>query len=182
MREVLLRSGPVFVPRDESRPRGLHLSALVRAALQEAGLDPGEWPEEKRLLAMQIGLAWEDWYGPRIPNAVYHPGSLLHEDVWFSPDALDLDRRILHEIKTTSRSPRKPSKSPFRYLPWNLQVQGYLWCLGEGEWTKAQIHVLHVGQPPAPELEVWEAEFEPFELRRTWKNVLEPMKAKAEKE
>lgn len=181
-REILLRSGPMPAARDDSRPRGLHLSALVRAAMREAGLSPVEWPEEKRLLAMQIGLAWEDWYGPKIEGAIYHPGSLLHDDVWFSPDALDLENRILHEIKTTSRRPRNPSESPFRNLYWNLQVQGYLWCLGEGEWMRARIHVLYVGQPPAPELEVWEAEFEPFELCRTWKNILEPMKAKAERE
>lgn len=178
----MLFSGPVREPRDPARPRGLHLSALVRAAMREAGIQAPEWPDDKRTLAMQIGRAWEDWYGPRIDGAIYHPGSLLYGDVWFSPDAIDFDQCIIHEIKTTSRTPRKPSQSPFRRLDWSLQVQGYLWCIGEGEWTRARIHLLYVGQPPAPELEVWEAEFDPCELRRTWKMILEPMKAKAERE
>lgn len=185
MKERLLRSGPVPSKRDPERPSGLHLSALVRAALKEAGLDNnyGTWPEERRLLAMQIGLAWEDWYGPRLDGVIYHPGSMLCDDVWFSPDAIDMDHLILHEFKTTSRMPR--GQSPFRQLSWNLQVQGYLWCMsqmGLGEWTVAQLHVLYVGQPPAPVLEVWQAEYEAFEIRRTWKNVLEPMKPKAELE
>jgi hypothetical protein len=179
----LIRQGPLELGRDPGRPAGIHLSSLVHAAIERAGAgyrNSGGPPDERLRLAMQIGLAWEDWYGPRIEGAIYHPGSLLYEDVWYSPDALDMDRLILHEIKTTSRTPR--GQDPFQTLRWNLQVQGYLWCLGQGEWTRAQIHVLYLGQPPAPVLEVWEREYGVEELKRTWYQVLEPMKEFVEAE
>jgi len=155
--------------RDPGRPRGVHLSGVIRAALQACHMDPyGDTPDAASQLRMAVGLAWEDWYGPRIPNAIYHPGTLFSNRVYFSPDAIDLDNRILHEIKTTTSAVKPPTEN----LYWNLQLQGYLWCLGEGEWTRARMHVLHIGRQY--QLAIWDVEYSPEELKQTWKNILEP--------
>jgi len=162
------------LPPPHGRPPGVHMSGVIRAALMAARAWPyeqdGAERSESSQLSMAVGLAWEDWYGPQIPGVVYHPGALFFEGVWFSPDALDLDNLVLHEIKTTT----KHEATPRSVLHWDLQLRGYLWALGEGEWRRAVLHVLHVGQPPLPELRIWEVEYEYEELRDTWKTVLSP--------
>lgn len=121
-----------------------------------------EEPSARSVCRMALGLAWEEWYGPRRFGDLYHPGEFEFDGVYFTPDAVDWEQRTVYEIKTTQKGDPNPERQPH----WLLQVQGELWAIGQGEWTRAEFHVLRVSYPQ--EVLIWGLQFSPVELRRVW--------------
>lgn len=166
---------------DAKRTSGLHVSGLIRALAVRAGkldadevvTDPGPSGFGKVTeLRMAMGLAWEDWLSRQIPGMEYHPGEFECDGIVFSPDGLDLDNRRLHEFKVTWKSANGGIDKQFMWL---LQCQAYLWGLGLGDWTQAWLHVYYVcgdySKPITPLYRVYQCDFEPIELRETWKTL-----------
>jgi len=151
-----------------NRSSGVHLSGVIRAMMADMGR---KWASEEEpghdgLCRMALGLAWEEWYGPLAFGGDYHPGEFEFDGILFTPDAVDWERRIVYEIKTTS----KRSTSPEASLHWLLQVKGELWAIGRGEWRRAGFHVLQLSPPQR--IDIWGLEFDPDDLDRTWRMIL----------
>jgi hypothetical protein len=107
---------------------------------------PEEVGDDGTLMRIVMGYAWEDWLGPRIENAVYHPGEFCLDDIYGTPDAIGFDADggyLLHEIKGTFKSSRKDITS---VRLWMWQAMAYLKMMAAryGELcTKAVFHPLH---------------------------------------
>lgn len=164
MRVCNLGQAAIGFPK-ANRASGVHLSGLIQAVMQAMGK---YWPEERTHESdcrMAMGLAWERYYAEYCmdPGWHYQPGEFEFEGIYFNPDMIDWKRRVVGEVKTTSRRPPLNMESQTRWL---LQLQGELWAIGRGEWLDAEVHVLHI-QYPQQSL-VYGLRFEPEELERTW--------------
>lgn len=99
------------------RSVGIHLSGIIRCIATESGILKPEWAEELSLVDTRViedpvaiarismGLAWEEWYiHTQLPEVVDHPGEMLLDGVYMTPDGeelttLILDGRLHHELK-----------------------------------------------------------------------------------
>lgn len=114
---------PSLYPRSD----GVHLSGIIRCIATDAGILKPEWAEELTLVDQRVitdpvaiaricmGLAWEEWYiRTQLPEVADHPGEMLLDGVYMTPDGdeliqLILDgrkryRRKIHEVKATYKS------------------------------------------------------------------------------
>jgi len=179
------------IRNDAGRSPGIHLSGVLREiALATGELDkkygdqdldeliadtrPEDVGDDGTLMRIVMGYAWEDWLGPRIENAVYHPGEFFFEGIYATPDAIgfDLDGGyLLHEIKGTFKSSRKEITT---VRLWMWQAMGYLKMMSEryGELcTKAVLHPMHYKgdyRGGGPEYCPTLIEFEQEEITSNW--------------
>ena len=184
---------PMFLPKSEGRSDGVHVSSIIRCIATEQGILTPEWAEELSLvdvrtitdpiaiLRISIGLAIEQYYIPHILSAygvVDHPGELLYDGVYMSPDGEDesviitLDEANLfcrvHEVKATYKSTKTVGDFSTQWM-WMAQVKAY--CIARGT-RYAVVHVWFMcGDytfPIKPVREVWEFEFTQEELDDNW--------------
>lgn len=132
---MIVTSIPVSLnlpPNDVPRSPGIHQSGIIRAIATEAGILKPEWEEDVSLVEVDsqewwrtlpedaktricMGLAWEQWYIPtQLPEVVDHPGEMLVDGVYMTPDGEELTTFILdtrpgwglklHEVKLTYKS------------------------------------------------------------------------------
>lgn len=168
MRIFELGTADIRFPAAE-RSNGVHLSGIVRAVMLAMGK---QWPEEKThdsMCRMALGLAWEHYYAAHCADSRWHhqPGEFEFEGVYFNPDLVDWERRVVGEVKTTSK---RPPLDVHTQTHWLLQLQGYLWAIGQGEWIDAELHVLHIQYPQ--QARVYGLRFEPEELANTWQMLM----------
>jgi len=152
----------VELPRGGRTP-GVHLSGVISAILKQEPQDL----DHAAAVRMAVGLAWEDWYGPRTFGPCYRPGEFVCDGVISTPDVVDPHRRVVAEIKSTSRRPGSP---PTGVLRWMLQIQGLLWAVGQGEWTDAEFHVCYLACPQ--QVRIWALRFDPKQLESVWLMIL----------
>lgn len=195
------------MPPGAPRSPGIHESSIIRCIAAETGVLDRRWVEELSLiegnhdewwagldedsqLRMAIGMAWDEWYIPRIPNVVPHPGELCVDGVYMTPDGESVDviltdhgsRHVfaLHEVKTTSKSiktvaPRlvtgdmnDPADLETQ-LMWLWQVLAY--CKGM-KTLLAYLHVLFLygdyTYPMRPRLLCWRLQFTQEEVDYNW--------------
>ena len=128
------------------RSQGVHQSAIIRCIATESGILKPEWAEELTLADSRtitdevaiaricMGLAWEEWYiHTQLPEVVDHPGEMLLDGVYMTPDGMELTTLILdgrnrhelmlHEVKLTYKSintvsGRQDSKDPHDWNYW----------------------------------------------------------------
>lgn len=143
----------------KDRSSGVHLSGILRAMAVKIGMKginadddldglidttgPYEVGTTGQLMRIVIGYAWEDWLGPRIGGAVYHPGEYSLDGIFGSPDAIGFDQDgspVLHEFKATFKSSKTPLTNN---LLWVWQAAGYLSMISATHNTPCQKAVLH---------------------------------------
>ena len=192
---------PLFLPEsDEPRSPGVHLSSIIRRiAIQEGILttdeeesmgllsDHREITDPVAILRISIGLAWEQYYIPRILgpalDVVDHPGEMLVDGIYMTPDGesvgiVHVEKRgkkrhdsIVHEIKATYKTARKDIRKQWM---WIAQMRSY--CRAKGT-CHAMLHVLFIcgdySRPIKPMLRTFVFEFTQEELDSTWDLMLE---------
>lgn len=127
---------PVIItlpPPRTVRSEGVHVSAIIRCIALETGILAYGIAEELDLLELKgtnearfadpvvalricIGLAWEEWYIPQLPEVVDHPGEMCVAGIYMTHDgealsAVVMDNRkqhriVVHEVKATYKSIR----------------------------------------------------------------------------
>lgn len=71
------------------RSSGVHLSGVIRYALQTAGLLNKDDESDEMPLRMAIGMAWEDWVVGLYPDMDWQPGEWEMDGVFGTPDGLN---------------------------------------------------------------------------------------------
>ena len=182
-------------PTGDTRSDGIHVSRVIAAIAKESGiLKPdvaedlslvevsdreGWWkklPEGVRI-KMSMGLAWEDWYGPRLHEVAYHPGEMQVDGIYMTHDGESLDVLTsntgllclgLHEIKLTYKSTKTVGNLETQWM-WLAQTRAY--CKGLGT-RVAFVHVLFAcgdyKYPITPQLKVWRVEYTQDEINENW--------------
>lgn len=216
---------PVHIQMPTGAPRslGVHLSGIIRCMAIETGILKPEWIEELSLvdasqqdwwdaldpvsrLRISIGIAWEQWYIPKLRGVIDHPGEMYLDGVYMTHDGESLDVIItirntemhilaVHEVKATYKSiktvaPRHvtgseldPADLETQWM-WVEQVKGY--CKGLGT-NVAYLHVLFLCSdykfPIVPSLgplksehTCWRIEFDQAEIDQSWEEKVEYVK------
>lgn len=196
------------------RSPGVHVSGLIRAMAIDYGLLDRKWvPEDFDLkditedgteseawwasldedsqVRMAIGMAWEQWYLPRIPSITHQPGELYLNGIYLTLDGESKDilitersRRTLeivavHEVKTTSKSINTTGDlsqpNPKNWL-WLTQCKAY--CKARGT-RVLYLHILYIygdySYPMRPKLHVWRIEFTQQEIDDAWSLILDSL-------
>lgn len=195
-RVIAVMSPVVLRPPVSSVPRsmGLHQSDIIKAMAIDLGIIDSDVMEDLGLTNVQdawwaslddvarlriaMGLAWEEWYIPQIPEVMDHPGELLLDGVAMSPDGESLDVIIthhrtsiirIHEVKATYKSLKTVGDLTSQWM-WRSQIMGY--CKARGT-RYAALHVLFVDGdytwPMRPQARRWDLEFTQDELDADWR-------------
>jgi hypothetical protein len=179
---------PLTLPPSKTpRSEGLHVSNIIRSLAVEVGFLDKKWVEDLSLvdareitdpnviLRMRIGLAWEEHLIPTLEGVTDHPGEILLQGVYMSPDGESVDRVLLgsrgfelvvHEVKSTYKSAKHNLKTQWLWL---TQLKAY--CKGLGT-RFARIYILYIcgdyKYPIAPIYQVYEIEFTQEEIDTNW--------------
>lgn len=181
------------------RSHGVHLSRIIRGIALETGVLKPEWADDLGLIEMPgeqeawwagldqasrlrmcIGLAWEDWYIPRMEggSVVDHPGEMQVQGVYMTHDGESIDTILttrgqwpvlaLHEVKATYKSTKTVGDMTGQWM-WLSQCKGY--CKGL-ETLRAYLHVLFLcgdyKYPITPQLRRWQIDFTQAEIDENW--------------
>lgn len=189
-------SSNVPVPEGGGRSEGVHLSRVLRNialanhtlsmdyaddfSLIEVQRDNTAWWETLDVvnqLRIALGLAWEDWYLPRLQDVIYHPGETELDGIFMTPDGESLGYLLycawticVHECKVTYKSRKRVAEHGIQgQWMWIAQLKAY--CKAKGTDT-GFLHVLWVcGDykfPIRPVLDVWKIVFTDAELDDHW--------------
>jgi hypothetical protein len=192
----------VLPPPHLARSEGYHVSPIIRCIASENGALAPQWVEELSLVDIRtitdpvsldriaLGLAWEDWYIPRILakyNVVDHPREMKYEGIYLTHDGEELSVTVteqgyrslwrVHEVKCTYKSTRTTGNlnSPKNFM-WLAQIKAY--CIARGT-RYAVLHIMHVcgnySYPMSPLRKTYELEFTQHELDCNW-NMLKEYK------
>lgn len=137
--------------------------------------------DEHSKFRIAMGLAWEEWYIPQIPEVVDHPGEFELDGVFMTHDGEELcyvlseqrHQLRVHEVKFTYKSTKTVGLDPATALQtqwmWVTQVKGYSYALGT---NLASIHVLFAcGDykfPIRPQGWRYDIEFNDYEMDSNW--------------
>jgi hypothetical protein len=175
------------------RSKGTHVSGIIRNIALEMGVLKSDGVDEPTMadirvitdptaiMRILIGLAWEEFYLPQIPNVKKHPGEMCVDGVYMTPDGIENGRAplgcsgplgrspsIIHEVKATYKSLKTASDLNSQWL-WMTQISAY--CKGYGT-RFARLHVLFLNgdykYPLQPQVKAWDIEFEQAEIDRNW--------------
>lgn len=165
------------------RAAGVHVSAVIAYIARQMGylksdddgevLGPAGFPVTAEL-RMAVGLAWEDWLAPSIPDMMYHIDNVQVDDIWMSPDGvrIDGDHVVLHEFKTTMKSMRGDDDMG-RHWMWMAQIKAYCKAFDS---RHAHLHVLWLcgdyNKPITPCYKVYGLEFTQREIDDNWGLIL----------
>jgi hypothetical protein len=175
---------PPRTPRSE----GVHVSGLIRSIAVKVGFLDAKWcddlsltdarriTDQKSILRIRMGLAWEEHLLPTLENVVDHPGEMQLMGVYLSHDGESVDRvhlgtktleLIVHEVKLTYKS----SRGFDLRKQWIFVTQLKAYCKALGT-RFARIYILFVcgdySFPIEPEHKVYELEFTEPEIEETW--------------
>lgn len=205
MRVTLVDQGISAPLSKVPRTPGVHVSRIIRALAVETGFLKPEFVEELSLVEVQsdsaawwaklpevarlrisIGLAWEEYYIPTLPEVVDHPGEMCVDGIYMTHDGESLDAVLTrrgqtghiitaHEIKATYKSmnciyhPKTGELDLSSQWMWVAQTQSY--CKGLNT-LRAFLHILFLcGDytfPIIPVLRVLCIEYTQEEIDRNW--------------
>lgn len=192
----------------QGRSVGVHVSGIIKCIAGEAGILKPEYCEELELipvvdintipmrnkLMIHMGLAWEQYYAPLLPDVADHPGEMQVDNVYMTHDGESVDlyrfnyeiyqwyksvyHTRIHEFKFTYKSTKTVgrldntgTKSAFMWL---AQMKAY--CHGRG-CTDATLHVMFpcgdYKRPIAPQLRRYYIEFEQSEILDNWRLLMD---------
>ena len=188
---VDLKLPPPVVPRSP----GLHVSGIIRCMATEMGILKPEWAEELSLVDVReikdpiavlricVGLAWEEWYIPQMKEILDHPGEMLLDGVYMSPDGESISSvmitpeseewvMMVHEVKATWKSTRTVGDLTQQFM-WLAQMKAY--CKAKST-RFAMLHVLFLcgdySYPISPQLRKYLVEFTQQEVDINWAMLL----------
>lgn len=190
---------PLNINGSGKRTPGVHLSGILRPLAFSLGWLDKKWDTEEtipelisrcgddpgqngNLMRLVLGMAVEEWLAKQLTSTrsgfVHQPGEFSLDDIYGNPDGLecDGDGYLVHEIKGTHKSSRKPVQDQSLWI-W----QGACYCRILSEHFKERItrcifHPFYIrgdysGIEPkyCPTLVVWEWE----EIMSMWAVVVE---------
>lgn len=148
--------------------------------------DHREITDPVAVLRMCVGLAWEDFLIPQLQDVVDHPGEILYDGVYMSPDGEELsiflhDAGFLHrlyviEVKCTWKSMNTVGDltDEKKNFMWLAQIRSY--CKANST-RHAKLYVLFVcgdySFPITPQLVKFTLEFTQLELDDSWDFLLD---------
>lgn len=178
------------------RTPGVHISSVIRniayenrilkpeqiedfSLVEVVGRQEDWWnalpPDVKLKIAM--GLAWEEWYMPKLTGVNFHPGEIRLDDIYMTPDGESIDflyslmgtyEHALHECKLTYKSTKTVGDLASQWM-WLAQTKAY------AKGTGTRIVYVHVNfacgdytYPIRPKLKVWKVTFTQLELDDNW--------------
>lgn len=197
---VLVSPSPLKIPPSRTpRAEGVHVSGIIRCIAMETGILKNEWCEELDLLELNpstrfddpivtlricLGLAFEEWYIPQLPDVVDHPGEMQRAGIYMNHDGEEVSTffmgvykdgmiLIVHEVKTTYKSTNTVGIDPLTALlkewMWLSQLKSY--CKGAGT-LFARLHVLFIcgdySRPISPMMFIYDIEFTQQEVDDNW--------------
>jgi len=136
-----------------------------------------------------VGLAWESWYGPQVPEINFHGiGELSKRGIIGTPDGLKIKPAtralVIPEIKFTFKSSRDDREDPQERIrkeyPWTAQIASYCALATTGPVevdnqnlvTDGELHVFWANgnyKGSGPQLRVYEIEFSREEIVANWR-------------
>ena len=177
----IVREGIEWLKPQTWRPPGLHVSGIIHDLCLRMGHyadsgGPTQWTTAMRT-RMELGCTFEDTlalrYQERYPDRYVGVGCLECDDIFGTPDLLDVEDYAIEEIKLTWLSSRHEVDSEKFWKYW-VQLKAYCWM------AKARVGRLHVcningdyrfGKDPnagGPIYRVWEKVFSVQELEQNW--------------
>lgn len=194
--QVQLIELDVPAPPAGHRTPGVHISAVIRNIAFENKILRPEWVEDLDLvevvgrqedwwdrlspdvkLKIAMGLAWEEWYMPKLAGVDFHPGEVQLDGIYMTPDGESIDflyeltgtlEHSIHECKLTYKSLKTVGDLATQWM-WLAQTKAY----AKGMGTK--IVYVHVNfacgdytYPIRPKLRVWKVTFTDLELDDNW--------------
>lgn len=181
----------------------MHLSSIIRGIASEpsVGILKLELDEDMSLLSnfseitdrvalirISIGLAWESYYIPTLPDVLDHPSEMHCDGVYMNHDGESVTAFmcptsnqnsliiIVHEIKATYKSTKTVGVTEEEFLKnrkknwmWLSQLMSY--CRAKGT-RHGWLHVLFLNSnykfPMVPEILIYKFEFTQEELDENW--------------
>lgn len=192
---VTSRPVPLKLPPSKTpRSPGLHVSRIISSIAMEPSVgilkqeliedlsltDVREITDPVAILRMCVGLAFEEWFIPQLPDVIDHPGEMCYDGVFMSPDGEELSilvfdgrrayRHYIIETKATWKSINTVGElDGLKNWMWMAQLKSY--CIAAGT-THAKLYVLFLcGDyvfPITPQLVEYTIEFEQVELEENW--------------
>ncbi len=175
----IIREGIPWLKPQLWRPPGLHVSGIIHDICVGLGhyedSGPSDWSAADRT-RMELGCALEDAivqrYAEHYPDKYLQIGAVEADDIWGTPDLIDLDDWAVEEIKLTWLSSRWDWDSQKFWKFWR-QLMAYCWIV------KSRVGRLHVcningdykygkGDGGKPQYRVWEQVWTVAELRQNW--------------
>ena len=178
----IIREGIPWLKPQTWRPPGLHVSGIIHSLCVRMGHykdygGPSAWTGGDRT-RMELGCALEDAivqrYVDREPDRYLQIGAVEADDIWGTPDLIDLEDWAVEEMKLTWMSSRWDWDSEKFWKYW-VQIKAYCWIV------KSRVGRLHVcningnykygGDDPddgKPIYRVWERVFSVQQLEQNW--------------
>lgn len=165
----------------QGRSKGDHVSTLIHEICLELGHykeDDGEMNQAR----LELGNAWEFALINRLqldqPDRYIQPGEIEYQNVFGTPDVLDIVDKADCEMKCTFMSSKHGPGSD-KFFKYESQLKAYLHMLG---WVTGYLHVCFVmgdykyGPGGGPVYRVWRYRFSEQELKMNWKMLMNQAK------
>lgn len=168
-----------------NRTKGVHLSQIIHhiyVRLHGKELEESIDADDLRTKhgRMVVGMAWEhvlSWGLAKVfpSSTIISIGELQKDNIWMTPDRIDMENWIVDEFKATWRSTRRAAtpemlKQNFDYWIW--QVMAYCYVLGT---NFGRITVLFVNgdysyskEDGGPQIWRWSLQFTDKDLESNW--------------
>lgn len=172
MMQVQLLNTPALVLTDDpGRPKGLHLSTIIKSMM--VALKPGIYGTPMATTKVSIGSAFDTVLERELAGTMMGPGfrppPIQRDGVWMSPDRVRLDPWAVDEFKLTWYSASKDCPHDPVFWPWLVQIKAY--CLGIDA-LDGYLTVLFINgnyKPPKPmEPRQYHLRFTETELLENW--------------
>lgn len=190
---------PVIItlpPPDSPRTEGIHVSSIIRCLATEAGIlnyeqledlsliDARNITDQRSILRMNIGLAWEKHYAMLCPDVSFHAGELELDGIFMTPDGESVSvvgnttserygqwELIVVEYKATYKSTNTVGDLSTR-SSWMWRAQLLAYCKAKGT-RFAKLAALFIcgdySYPIGPTMKEWLIEFTQEEIDANWR-------------
>jgi len=156
----------------QGRSPGVHVSEVIHDLATRLGHYEArdEITPEARCM-MELGCALEDAVIDRLtrhsPGRYVQPGELELDDIYGTPDLLDIDDYAIEECKLTWMSSNHDPDSEKFWRYW-VQLKSYCRMAGSSLGRLRVAFVMGDYKGSGPQYRVWEARFSDDELAENW--------------
>lgn len=167
---------PNILPMTGRSHDGIHVSEVIHDLCVRLGHYTPRDDEEWNQAQLELGNAFErsiiDRLEEHSKGRYFKPGELELDNIYGTPDLIDVTDEAVHEMKCTWASSRHQydHEGPKLWKYW-LQLRSYCHMLG---WTTGRLHVMFVNggytydKGSGPEYRCWEQKFTKKELEQNW--------------
>lgn len=167
------------------RSVGCHVSKIIKSLEKKYGRLAGrkdvdddnqeQW-KDYRLAGFVMERAFKEVVAESTKLKLIRPGELCVDNIYMTPDFLDVEGWAVEEWKCTWRSMSWDIDDMAQFFSWWAQIKAYCRALGV---LKARLRVFYVNgdyRPRKPQPRAWEITFEPWELDENWQMILQHAK------